>query len=205
MRQSARHTTTTVSKVILWGITALILAVVGGYVVWAVTTYGAPRRQVASQLSDLEDLCGGRHIPQAPAYVPGSGAHPMAVFENNRDGVVRNSGGQASLSGFEKVPALFNPSDAGSVQLVACTERTEDGPVVARCTYRDSAGDMHRSTLKITVYEARTGKQVREPITMVGEDTACPTWVFYKSKEPVLFSAPSPSQFITTLTPFTQP
>lgn len=202
MRESTRRPTGA-SKVILYAITAVIVVAIGGGVAWAVATINAPRHVVASTLHDLQDLCGGRAIPEAPAYVPGSGTHPIAVFENDRDNT-GGSGISAGISGAKVDLKLFNPTDARSVQLVACTERTADGPPVSTCTFKQTSGPMHRSTLEITIYEARTGKPVREPITVVGEKTDCPFLVTYRGKEPVMFSAPSEKQFVAVLSPFTQ-
>lgn len=189
------------SKVGCFVVLAVVIALAGGGVVWLVNALHAPRHQSAASISDLQDLCSGRPIPQAPAYVPGSGPHPIAVFANDRDNVSGSGGSQFTFAGRDADGKLFNPSNAGSVQLVACTDRTDDGPKVSACNFKETSGPMHKSTLEITVYEARTGKQVREPITVVGEDTKCPFFVTYRGKEPIVFSTPSSQQFVAALTP----
>lgn len=193
------------SKVGCFVVLAVVIALVGGGVVWLVDALHAPRHQSAASISDLQDLCSGRPIPQAPAYVPGSGPHPIAVFANDRDNVSGSGGSQFTFAGRDADRQLFNPSNAGSVQLVACTDRVDDGPRVSTCTFRDTSGPMHKATLEITVYEARTAKQVREPVKVVGEDTKCPSFVAFRGKEPVVFSTPSASQFTSALKPFVQP
>lgn len=195
---------TTGSKVGCFVVLAVVVALIGGGVTWLVSSLNAPRHQSAASISDLQDLCGGRPIPQAPAYVPGSGPHPIAVFANDRDGE-GGFGTQVTFTGSSADTGQFNPRNPGSVQLVACTDRVDDGPQVSTCTFRDTSGPMHKATLEITVFEARTAKQVREPVRVVGEDTKCPTFVSYRGSKPTVYSAPSVSQFTTSLAPFARP
>lgn len=57
---------------------------------------------------------------------------------------------------------------------------------------------MQSATAEIKVYEARTAKQVGEPVEVVGEDTSCPGMVTFKGA-PKLYSVPSESQYLGAL------
>ena len=58
---------------------------------------------------------------------------------------------------------------------------------------------MHRTTVEITVYEARTGEPVDEPVRLVAEDTTCPRTIIYETPE--VFSTPTQQQFRAVLDP----
>jgi hypothetical protein len=172
-------------------------AVVGG-IVWFVGSMYEPRRQVAAMISDYTDLCGGWPIPGAAAYVPGVGPHPVAVFANDQDDEGGGAGIQVTFDA-DSDRSLFNPTDPAGVQLVACTDRVEDGPRASGCDYQGTAAPLHLATLEITVYEARTGEQVSEPIRVTGDDLDCPTFVWYRGSSPTVYSKPSPAQYQAAL------
>jgi hypothetical protein len=175
------------------------VAAVAAGVVWFVSVLDDPRRQVAANIHDYTDLCGGRPIPGAAAYVPGAGSHPIAVFGGDQDEHGGSSGIQITF-GASDDRAVFNPANPGSVQLVACTQRVEDGPAAGTCQYQDTTAPIHRSTVEITVYEARTAEQVGEPIRLVGQDMTCPTFITYRGT-PTVFSKPTVEQFRSVLAP----
>ncbi|MGW1291604.1 hypothetical protein [Streptomyces sp. NPDC002533] len=154
-----------------------------------------PVHQVAEHFSDYGTLCGGREIPGAPAYEPGSGPHPIVVFESAR----QDDSSQSRVlirSGESDDP--YTPEDPDQVQLVACTEQTDSGEEVATCDFTSKSVGMRSSTVEITVYEARTGKQVGEPVEVVGKDTSCPVMVTYKGNLR-LYTIPSESQYLEAL------
>jgi hypothetical protein len=177
----------------------VVVAVAAG-VVWFVNVIDDPRRQVAATIHDYTDLCGGRPIPGAAAYVPGAGPHPIAVFGGDQDEQGGSSGVQVSFGSVDSSVA-FNPVNPGSVQLVACTDRVEDGPEAGTCQYRGTTAPIRRATVEITVYEARTAQQVGEPIRLVGQDMTCPMFITYRGT-PTVFSKPTVEQFRSGLAPF---
>lgn len=156
-----------------------------------------PLHQVAERIDDYGTLCDGREIPGAAEYRPGAGPHPVAVFES-----VQDSEDNRSTVWFdvERRDGLFNPEDPGKVQLVACAERTDVGDVVDSCEFTDGSVDLQSATSSITVYEARTGEQVGEPVEVVGEEVSCPGMVVYKGGLG-LYTVPSESQFREVLEP----
>ncbi|WP_419702931.1 hypothetical protein [Promicromonospora sp. NFX87] len=181
-----------------FGCLVVLLVVVGipaagiyAFVQWS----NKPLHQVAEDLRDYGTLCSGREIPGAPAYTPGSGPHPIAVFESVREG----DEGLSDVwirSGETGDP--FNPENPGVVELVACAERTDAGEVVATCDFTGESVGMRSATAEITVYEARTANQVGESVKVVGEDTSCPGFVTFKGALK-LYSIPSESQFLGVL------
>lgn len=182
------------------GCLVVLLVVVGipaagiyAFVQWT----NKPLHQVAADLRDYDTLCNGREIPGAPAYTPGSGPHPVAVFESVREGDDYLS--EVSIRPGETGDP-FNPEDPGEVELVACTERTDTGEVVATCDFTSESVGMQSATAEITVYEARTGKEVGEPVEVVGDDTSCPGMVTFKGALR-LYSIPSESQYLGVLEP----
>lgn len=154
-----------------------------------------PLHQVAENVDDYDTLCNGREIPGAPAYEPGSGPHPVVVFESVREGDDYLS--KVSIRAGEQGDP-FNPDDPGDVELVACAERTDAGEEVATCEFTSESVGMQSATAEIKVYEARTGKQVGESVEVVGEDTSCPGMVTFKGTLS-LYSTPSESQFLGVL------
>lgn len=157
-----------------------------------------PVHQVAEDVRDYETLCNGREIPGAAGYTPGDGPHPVAVFESVRTS--EDTPSQVSLD-LGKQGSPFNPDDPASVRLVACAERTGTGDVVASCEFTSENVDMRSATAEITVYEAKTGDQVGEPVEVVGEDESCPGIVSFKGTLS-LYTVPSETQFLAALEPF---
>ena len=172
----------------------VVLAVIVGVVVHL---FNAPRHQVATSLYDFNDLCGGRPIPGAPAYTPGSGEHPMAVFSNDQNKSGTSFGDPVHVDG----QPLLNARDVASVQLVACTDRADDGQQATTCDYQGTSVPMYRGTVTITVYEARTAEQVGQPITITADDLDCPFVVSYTGA-PEVHSMPTEQQYADALTPF---
>ncbi|MFH8885590.1 hypothetical protein [Streptomyces californicus] len=154
-----------------------------------------PVHQVAKTLDDYGTLCGGREIPGAPAYEPGSGPHPVVVFESARKD--DSSQSQVSLRAGESDDP-FNPEDPGQVELVACTEHTDAGEEVATCDFTSESVGMRSATVEITVYEARTGDQVGESVELVGKDTSCPAMVTFKG-DLDLYTIPTEDQYVEAL------
>ncbi|NYI94598.1 hypothetical protein HNR12_000875 [Streptomonospora nanhaiensis] len=181
------------------GCAAALVVVVGlpagcvyGFVQWT----NRPLHQTAESMDDYSTLCQGRPIPGAAEYTPGSGPHPVAVFED-----VRN----AEATSLSRVPLNvdraddpFNPAAPGDVQLVACTERTDTGEEVATCEFTGESAPMRSATVEVRVYEARTAEEVGEPVEMVGEDTDCPYMVTFEGS-PKLFTIPSEDQYTSAL------
>lgn len=154
-----------------------------------------PVHQVAENFHDYGTLCGGREIPGAPAYEPGSGPHPIVVFESAR----KDDSSQSKVSiraGESDDP--FNPEDPDQVELVACTEQTDAGEEVATCDFTSESVGMRSATVEITVYEARTGEQVGESVELVGRDSSCPVMVTFKGNLS-LYTIPSESQYLEAL------
>lgn len=176
---------------------SVLLALAGG-AVWFFTSLDNPKRQVATTISDFRDLCAGRPIPGAAAYVPGSGTHPVAAFGSSQDEMGGIGNPVTFDSGADR--AVYVPSDVSTVQLVACAERVEDGPVDGSCAFQGATAPLHRATVEITVYEARTGERVGEPATVVAGDTRCPFIISYKGS-PVVYTTPTPGQFQAVLAP----
>jgi hypothetical protein len=182
----------------------VVLLALGVGVWFLINNLHSPRRAVAASTSDYSDLCASRPIPGAAEYRPGFGPHPIVVFRNNTDDQVITGGIQASF--LVSAPGeVFNPTDPSSVQLVACTQRTDAGGQVTTCSYNQGSAPMYRATVEITVYEARTGTQVGEPITLEGQSQECPFSVSYrKSSEPRVYTTPTEQQYINALTPYVQ-
>ncbi len=180
---------------------AVVLLALAAGVWFVIDSLHSPRRTVAASISDYSDLCASRPIPGAAEYRPGFGSHPIAVFGNAQDDV--STGGIHVL--FSRASEAFNPTDPSSVQLVACTERTDEGEQVTTCPYREGSAAMYRATVEITVYEARTRTQVGEPITLEGQSQRCPFLVSYReSSKPRVYTTPTEQQYIDALTPYVQ-
>lgn len=156
----------------------------------------SPLHEVAESVDDYRTLCSERPIPGAPAYEPGSGPHPIAVFEDVRNDDSHRSS-QVHFTSAE-VDEAFDPSDPGQVQLVACAERVDEGDQVGTCEFTSETVPVHSSTVEVRVYEARTAEEVAEPIELTSESTECPG-AMMAGGSPTLYSLPTAEQFASAL------
>jgi hypothetical protein len=124
----------------------------------------------------------------------------MVVFNNDQDDVGGTGGIQVSFTPHDP---LLNPTDVAKVQLVACTDRVDDGDQVGVCEFQQNTAPLYRSTLEITVYEARTGEQVGEPIALDGLSQECPFIASYRgSSEPTIYTTATQQQYRDALARF---
>ena len=98
----------------------------------------------------------------------------------------------------------YNPSRPDGVQLVACSELDGDAGPVGTCRFTDVSGPQLRALVEVTVYEARTGEQVGEPITLQGGSTRCPFLAYSRdeSTPPTVYTTPTEQQYVAALRPF---
>ncbi|MEV2277901.1 hypothetical protein AB0I72_20175 [Nocardiopsis sp. NPDC049922] len=170
----------------------LVVLPVGCVVRWLT----GPVHEVAEDMDDYGTLCGGREIPGAAEYTPGPGPHPIVVFGGER----HSDDGWRRLSFVaDASDGPFAPGDPAEVQLVACTEDIDVGERVGDCDFSSESVPLHRATVEVRVYEARTGEEVGEPVELVGEDTSCPYIVSYRGSLNRLYTVPTKAQYAAAL------
>jgi hypothetical protein len=184
------------------GLGVVVIALIAGFMVGVslLTNPGAPVPDHAGRLEDYSALCFSKPIRDAAPYDrrTGGSGH-IAVFDAPRtdlDGGLR-------LVHFQD-PEL-NITNVSDVQLVACTELVGKpvfgkGVQVSSCSYQGGTAPMYQATHKITVYEARTGEQVGEPVTVSGESRDCPYSIVSRGTgRPSVYTAPSEQQYRSAL------
>ena len=184
-----------------WRLTRLAIGLVvalGGAAV-VLTMLHSPRHQEPTGLTDFSDLCASRPIPGAAAYVPGAGVHPVAVFANERDDVT-GQGGRPVV--FDPPSEVYNPGDVSRIQLVACTEVSDDIGQVGTCPFSGTTARELGAVVELGVYEARIGDQVGETITKNADSTECPRSVWSRvGSEPTVYTTPTESQYAAHYSP----
>src|SRR5688500_12093841 len=84
----------------------------------ATIAYGLRNERIAEEesanFSALEAVCSGTPAAGAPAYQPGTGLHPTAVFRIfDKETYIAN----------DDFPATWKPTGLADAQLVACVEQ----------------------------------------------------------------------------------
>jgi hypothetical protein len=171
---------------------AALLAVIGSAGYWLFGMAKASDTPMRT-LVDLESGCygsgGRRYFPQNDAY-GGSGPHPIAVFLDDTSGNPNPL--DASSSDGQDQPDYWNwdRGDLHRVQLIACLGEVEDGQFVTDCRFTSDTVPQYSGVYAVTVYEARTGREVgTERIAGDGKPD-CPDMVFTEDKNPLLYTQP---------------
>jgi hypothetical protein len=129
-----------------------------------------------ADLSGYGRVCTGAADPGAAAY-GGPGRHPVVFFGVGSEGR-EDIGSSGSPPEFDDTLDPWTPANVTQVQLVACISAS-NGRVIRDCGEYGPLNPI-RVTLvhglyTITLYEARTARQVAGPIRLSGtEDTRCP-------------------------------
>jgi hypothetical protein len=186
----------------------LVLALVGGILVYRAVV---PDRRSAlpRSVDGFQDACGGRPVAfTAAAAHAGPGPHPMVIFD---------TGSRFTYAG---MPAELQSADPARVQLIACIEQaggSDAAPVVTTCHYVPGGGlitvpsvpgstnldlPMHQGVYDVSVYEAKTGRQVGR-LHVPGTATTCPERVAAPAGEtPKLTSQLTLDDEVRALLPF---
>jgi hypothetical protein len=182
----------------------VVIAFIVGFMVGGSWLFGpsGPARDHAVRVEDYSAVCSSGPIRDAAPYDrTRAAAGRIAVFDAPRT----DSAGGLQLVHFQDLE--LNATDVSAVQLVACT--TLDKPwfgrdeQVSSCSYQGGTAPMYQGTHTITVYEARTGEQVGEPVTLSGESRDCPYSILHPSTaQPAVYTAPSERQYHTALSSY---
>ncbi|HEX3779243.1 MAG TPA: hypothetical protein VHX38_06225 [Pseudonocardiaceae bacterium] len=177
-------------------VAAAFLAIVGSAGYWLfgmAKASGTPPHTV----SDLESGCNGsggrRYFPQNDAYA-GSGPHPIEVFIDDAAGYPEPL--DPSPDDEQDLPGYWNPDsgDLWRVQLIACLDEVEDGRFVTDCRFTGNSMPQYSGVYDVTVYEARTGREVgTEQIAGDGKPD-CPDMVFTEDTNPKLYTQPDSAE-----------
>ena len=107
---------------------------------------------------------------------------------------------------FDTPGTVYNPDDVSRIQLVACSEVSDDTGQVGTCPFSGTTARQLGAVVELSVYEARTGEQVGKTITMHGDSTECPTSAWSrKGSEPTVYTTPTEQQYAAALRPVTRP
>ncbi len=159
-----------------------------------------------TDVSDLAAVCDGSHFARAAPFT-GAPPHPVVV-------IPPDTGNAQTYGGTHPPPVLFlDPSlgdvgpawttrDPADVQLVACTERDDDTESGQTCPFDDDPPTPLRfASYTLHVYEASTGVESGTSQIEARNDT-CPSSALVDENDPVVFSTPSPQQYLDALRGF---
>lgn len=168
----------------------------GGYVLLFAKSDPVASDKPAVTVSDLDEVCHSRepkYFPETARYT-GDGPQPAVIFEawNGFNALMVNvpvpDGGKPS-----KVwnPDVKKPQD---IQLVACLSEPDEGEQVGQCSFTSpdpASYDLYRGIYDVTLYEARTGKQVAEVEGIRGRDEGgCPPLDYLRDGEDPEYRTP---------------
>ncbi|HEY8454681.1 MAG TPA: hypothetical protein VIL34_03740 [Actinopolymorphaceae bacterium] len=154
-----------------------VLGVVGS-VLWVAVTAPRPSDQPVTA-RPFEVACGWprRYFPDAAEY-SGPGPHPLQVVIEEHAGrqTYYTEYALEPSGSWRAVPSYLNNPDETRHELVACLHHTGVGPLVKTCQLRGYATDVpvHRATYDITVYEAKTGREVGRAMIEGARLARCP-------------------------------
>lgn len=177
------------------------LAIVGG-LFWLTGVFDIERGRPVSLTLDYAQVCDGDGVPTAAPFVPGPGPHPVAVFDNDADG--SGSAARPPAPTDELDPVRWNPIDPAVVQLVACTERTEElGPTGRSCTFTNAGTiPLLRAKVELTLHDARTAEPVGDPVVVETQGPSCPVAITtVVGRTPEAYSPLSTPQLVQLLGP----
>lgn len=106
-------------------------------------------------------MCTRPHGFEQAAARSGTAPHPVFVY--GPWDVREDSPEMFDEAGLD----VWDPTEPGKVQLVACVDKVGRGEFVKRCDYTADFGDyfvnLYKGDYRVTLYEARTGKRVASP------------------------------------------
>ncbi|UGT61796.1 hypothetical protein [Nocardia asteroides] len=168
--------------------------------------FGWPDYRLITDEDDFTDGCGDprKYFPHAAAFA-GPAPHPIIAFRN--DGIDATGPGyprQVQTSRWPASrPAQWMAAGPADYQLIACLGRAEAGDYLQDCVFSSGRLPLHRGRYHVTVYEAKTGKEVGKE-TMNGavisdDPDPCPVFVWYRGAPPALFTEPTLDEFRSVL------
>ncbi len=162
----------------------------------------------ARELSDLAALCDEqdpKFFPDNAAYA-GQGQHIIATFQRSTMPTAMLL--PIATSGDAEVPKAWLPDTdrPEQVALVACVDEPDEGERVGVCSF-DSPPvtfDLYRGHYDVTVYEAKTGREVTSVDEVRGEDQGgCPPLTSYREGEsPEFYTNVDTTALRAALAPF---
>jgi hypothetical protein len=179
-----------------------VLAVAGSFLLLAVVACGGEATPTAEPTErplmsfDFEDVCRRGTVEKAPVYEPEAGAgkiHPLVAFKRTPD---NDSFYHMSPSSLElPIPWMVDSGeDHGTVELVVCLDGI-DSSLADDCGYEDDESDdeyilhIYNTTYQVTVYEAKTGKEVGSTTVEAAFDE-CPMFHMFSDREEVSYAYP---------------
>ncbi|MGG2464539.1 hypothetical protein ACO0M4_33075 [Streptomyces sp. RGM 3693] len=176
-------------RTLLLRATALVMVLAVGYGVYWVMFQPKANDKALSRVSDFETGCGDgiarKYFPQAADHT-GAGPHPIAMFTISESGssqqVFPTSGTADYWSG--------NTLDPHRVQLIACLDSPDEGEFLTDCKFTTDSIKLYRGVYDVTVYEARTGKEVGSEQLRGSGKPNCPGMVYLKRGTDKLHTEP---------------
>lgn len=162
----------------------------------------------ASMVRDFAQVCGEEvTVSNSTSYDDGPTPHKIALFENTLGDEIFN---QQSLPSEVAEEWEAKTEAFSEIQLVGCMRIQVDSQELATtCDLQDSDNEtiqveLYTATYSITVYEARSGDQLGDPLAVEASDEECPSVATYDPNDPRLFAMPDDEALIDALQPIVE-
>lgn len=155
----------------------------------------------AESMSDLAAVCKNGSIKNAAAFAK---PYKFAVFDNN---TARGSWSNFSLSYNNESAVKY--SDFAQANVIVCLDR-DDSTAVKSTTCDFKTGDetvsvdFYAVKYKTTLYEAQSGKKIKELATVNGPASKCPSFVSYDKNNPKIYGDADKAELEANLAAFAQ-
>ncbi|MFJ9419066.1 hypothetical protein ACIRPT_33650 [Streptomyces sp. NPDC101227] len=170
-------------------LTAVFMVAAVGYGAYWVMFEPKAGDKALSRVSDFESGCGSgmarKYFPQAADHA-GAGPHPIAMFTISESGSPRPAFPASGTADYWS----GNKLDPHRVQLIACLDTPDEGEFLTDCKFTTDTIKLYRGVYDVTVYEARTGKEVGSERLRGTAKPDCPGFVYLKKGTDELHTEP---------------
>lgn len=155
----------------------------------------------AESMSDLGTVCQNGSVKNAAAFAK---PYKFAVFDNNS---VRGSWSNFSLSYNNESAVKY--SDFAQANVIVCLDRDDSTAVKSTtCDFKTGGEavtvDFYAVKYKTTLYEAQTGKKIKELAAVNGPASKCPSFVSYDKTNPKIYGDADKAELEANLAAFAQ-
>jgi len=158
--------------------------------------------------SDFNRLCTTQvGFEGAAEYTEGPGPHPAIIFEDvdGEETYIESSGEFPEGWVIEQDSNFEDNSDLAPTELIVCAAHASTTPNGTDCEL-DNDGEavsleLVDVTYELTVYSAKTGEQVGEPVQVEAASTDCPFVVAYEEGDTQYFNRLADDDLINALRP----
>lgn len=153
----------------------------------------------ADSMSDLAAVCKNGSVKNAAAYEK---PYKFAIFDNNSA-----RGSWSSFTSSYDNESIVKYADFAQANVITCLDRDDSTAVKSlSCDFKTggetTSVDFYAVKYKVTLYEAQSGKKVKELAAINGPATKCPSFVTYDKSNPKIYGEADKAELDTVLAAF---